>query len=194
MAMTGDKHQTPEVVVQTQSGPMRMCVGCRARCAQSRLLRFGLRPGVGQQPAQVAPTLSALGGRSAYLCPRRECLERAIKRRVFTRAFTGTSGKPSSRSGRAGRAGRGSSSGDSNNSSESGSIESVRAAAADTLWTATTDILRREIDLLGRCAEKSHAHLRRRGLERLLFELSSQPAPSDGRSSTNRQGGTPTHG
>ncbi|WP_372237563.1 YlxR family protein [Enhygromyxa salina] len=153
-----------------------MCVGCRARHAQSQLLRFGLRPGADGKPAQVTPTLSArrsLGGRSAYLCPRRACLDRAIKRRVFTRAFSSTSGRP--------RAGR-------------DTLSAIDPAAADALWTATVDILRREIDLLDRCAEKTHAHLGRRGLERLLFELSSQPAPSDRRSSANRQGGTPTHG
>jgi hypothetical protein len=185
MARTGD-----EVVIGAESGPIRMCVGCRVRRAQDQLLRFGLQPRDASEPAQITPTLGArsFGGRSAYLCPRRECLERAIKRRVFARAFTSASGKRGGRSSTK----LGSKSGSPDDSI--GSIEAVGPAAADALWTGTIDILRREIDLLDRSGEKTHADLRRRGFERLLFELSSQPAPSDRRSSANRPGGTPTHG
>jgi predicted RNA-binding protein YlxR (DUF448 family) len=194
MARTGDERQTSvaddEVVIGTTSGPIRMCVGCRVRRAQGQLLRFGLQPGDARAPAQITPRLGArsFGGRSAYLCPRRDCLERAVKRRVFTRAFTSTRGKRGARSATH----TGNLSGSSDDSL--GSIGALGPAAADALWTGTIDILRREIDLLDRVGEKTHADLRRRGFERLLFELSSQPAPSDRRSSANRPGGTPTHG
>ncbi|WP_373422456.1 YlxR family protein [Enhygromyxa salina] len=141
---------------------MRTCVGCRATRPQGELLRYGLAAG------SVAPAIGArpqLAGRSAYLCPRRACRDRAIKRRAFNRAF-----------------------------STSLALVSGGPTAADALWTATADLLRREIQLLDRSAENPHANLRRRGLERLLFELSSPPAPSDHRSSANGQGGRPTHG
>ncbi|WP_052547242.1 DUF448 domain-containing protein [Enhygromyxa salina] len=202
MSSRGDQHRATAraareaVDSEPLLGPVRMCAGCRVRRAQSQLLRFGLRPGAGSEPAQVIPTLSAGrsgsgsgsgSGRTAYLCPRRECLDRAVGRRVFTRAFSSASGRRAKSGGQhAGPQISGAPSCDT--------ISAVGPAAADALWSAASDLLRREIDLLDRCGEKTHAHLRRRGLERLLFELSSQPAPSDRRSTANRQGGTPTHG
>ena len=143
--------------------PTRTCVGCRAKSAQSRLLRFRL------DGARVVPALRgrppARDGRSAYLCPKRSCLERAISRRAFTRAFSSrASVRP---------------------------VETLDREAADALWTGSADLLRREIDLLGRSAHDPHAEPRRRSIEELLIELSSQPPPSARRPG---KGGSPNHG
>jgi predicted RNA-binding protein YlxR (DUF448 family) len=165
--------------------PIRTCVGCRGKNAQSRLLRFARRADGHVVPANVTRELS---GRSAYVCPRRACLDQASKRRAFTRAF-GTERRRLS----------------------------VIDVDTDALWAATGEQLRREIDLLARSSSPSshtadfpHSHHRRRGLEQLLSELSSQPnapersASKRGPTQTDanvtpatdapREGGAPNHG
>jgi predicted RNA-binding protein YlxR (DUF448 family) len=197
------------------STPIRTCAGCRARHPQGRLLRFTRRADGQVIPANVTRDLS---GRSTYLCPRRACLEQAIKRRAFARAF-GTERRRLS----------------------------VLDVDADALWAATAEQLRAEINLLARTSirtrplrarpafagsptgcsdvdlrlrsgskpapdpESSATHLRRRGLEQLLSELSSQPQapgrsasmrgstrpkdePSRPQPHTPREKGAPSHG
>jgi predicted RNA-binding protein YlxR (DUF448 family) len=62
--------------------PQRTCVGCRARTAQTDLLRLVVVEGViVPDPAGTQP------GRGAYLHPDLECLELAERRRAFPRAF-----------------------------------------------------------------------------------------------------------
>jgi uncharacterized protein len=170
MTFTGD-------MLAVASTPIRTCAGCRARLPQGRLLRFARRPDGRVIPANVT---RELGGRSTYLCPRRACLDQAIKRRAFARAF-GTQQRRLS----------------------------VLDVDADALWAASAEQLRREIDLLVRTARplnpeppSSHTHLRRRGLELLLSELTSQPQdprPSARESlrsipKTPREKGAPSHG
>lgn len=195
--------------------PMRTCVGCRVSSAQGDLLRLHL-VGNDEGGRRVEPAINRRGvarhGRSAYLCPRRSCLDQALKRRAFTRAF-------SSRSA----------------GTETTTVMSIDSSAADALWTNAIAQVRREIELLNRHspkppgpkppgprppgprapgrdtnsalsshpgfrAENPHAQPRRRGLERLLSELSSspippvRPTPIDRRPRSNGQGGTPTHG
>ena len=157
--------------------PERTCIGCRACRAQDRLLRFRRRDDGHVVPATVSRV--ARDGRSAYLCPRPECLSQARKRRAFTRAFA-----------------------------KSGAVvlDPKRDEPWAALWSAAGDELRREIDLLGRSAANPHEHPRRRGFEELLFELSSQPAsptspqvtpetmssasPASGQASLSGKGGT----
>ena len=163
------------------SGPdsvLRTCVGCRVSCAQDDLLRLQLVPlpneGEGEA-GRLAPAMArrARTGRSAYVCPRRSCFDQAIKRRAFSRAF-------SSRN-------------------RSRSVQTLDSAATEALWTAALDQIRGEIELLNRAANP-HAQPRRRGLERLLIELScpptlpNRPTPIDRRARSNGQGGSPTHG
>jgi predicted RNA-binding protein YlxR (DUF448 family) len=166
--------------------PMRTCVGCRVSSAQGDLLRLHL-VGNDEGGRRVEPAINRRGvarhgatGRSAYLCPRRSCLDQALKRRAFTRAF-------SSRSA----------------GTETTTVMSIDSSAADALWTNAIAQVRREIELLSHHsarAENPHAQPRRRGLERLLSELSSapippvRPTPIDRRPRSNGQGGTPTHG
>jgi predicted RNA-binding protein YlxR (DUF448 family) len=167
---------------------MRTCVGCRLRSAQDDLLRLQLAPvDEGSRTLEPAMRRRARSGRSAYLCPRRSCLDQAIKRRAFTRAFSSRSGSPA--------------------------MQGVQPVA-DTLWTRAIEQVRQEIELLDRSSgsvsrlssrpesrtANPHTQLRRRGLERLLSELSCspippvRPTPIARHQRSNGQGGTPTHG
>ncbi|HUK65709.1 MAG TPA: YlxR family protein [Anaeromyxobacteraceae bacterium] len=60
---------------------VRTCIGCGEKAAQRDLVRLLAREG------QVAVDLARSGGRGAYLHARAACLERAVKRRAFARAF-----------------------------------------------------------------------------------------------------------
>ena len=69
------------------SEPERQCIGCGRRGPQSGFLRLALdRETV---PAQVVVTHGTRDrkGRGAYLCRRQVCLDRALQRRAFQRAF-----------------------------------------------------------------------------------------------------------
>ena len=67
-----------------KQGPERSCVGCRRRAAPHELVRLVAHEG------HLAPDIyRRLQGRGAHLCPRLSCLENAIKRRGFNRAFRG---------------------------------------------------------------------------------------------------------
>jgi predicted RNA-binding protein YlxR (DUF448 family)/ribosomal protein L7Ae-like RNA K-turn-binding protein len=64
--------------------PERTCVGCRSADAQSALLRFAFA----DDPPRLAPDPARrLGGRGASVHPRRSCLEQAVRRGGFSRAF-----------------------------------------------------------------------------------------------------------
>ncbi|MFC6092889.1 YlxR family protein [Saccharothrix lopnurensis] len=63
-------------------GPVRTCVGCRARTLPSELLRVVVVDG-----AVVPDTRRRLPGRGAWLHPDQDCLRNAEKRRAFPRAF-----------------------------------------------------------------------------------------------------------
>ncbi len=60
----------------------RTCIGCRSAGPQDELVRFAAVEG------RVVPDLDRrLPGRGAWLHPRRACLEHAMDRRAFDRAF-----------------------------------------------------------------------------------------------------------
>lgn len=66
--------------------PERRCIGCGRRALQAELLRLTLDKG--QVPAVVVPvTGRAHVGRGAYICRCRACLDRAVQRKAFQRAF-----------------------------------------------------------------------------------------------------------
>ena len=70
------------VAETSKPGPVRSCVGCRTRKRATELVRIALVNG------EVAPDLRRLHpGRGAHLCAAAACLERALKRRSFPRAF-----------------------------------------------------------------------------------------------------------
>ncbi|MEO3756446.1 YlxR family protein [Streptomyces sp. B6B3] len=62
--------------------PERTCVGCRQRSARDGLLRVALTGD------RCVPDLrGTLPGRGAYVHPTPACLELAVRRRAFPRAF-----------------------------------------------------------------------------------------------------------
>ncbi len=65
--------------------PARTCLGCRRRDERSALLRMVLRDGV-----VIPDPKAALPGRGAWVHRSRECVESAVKRRAFGRAFRTT--------------------------------------------------------------------------------------------------------
>ncbi|MBX3098075.1 MAG: YlxR family protein [Salinibacterium sp.] len=72
--------------------PVRTCLGCRQRADTSTLLRIVASGG------EVFPDPSAtLPGRGAWVHPNTQCVETAIKRRAFGRAFRVTEALDTSR-------------------------------------------------------------------------------------------------
>ncbi|TBO56183.1 YlxR family protein [Streptomyces kasugaensis] len=62
--------------------PERTCVGCRERAAKSDLLRIVMIEG------ECAPDpRGTLPGRGAHVHPTPACLDLAVRRRAFSRAF-----------------------------------------------------------------------------------------------------------
>nr|WTB34045.1 YlxR family protein [Streptomyces sp. NBC_00830] len=62
--------------------PERTCVGCRERAAKSELLRIAV-----DEDACVPDPRGRLPGRGAYVHPVTVCLDLAVRRRAFPRAF-----------------------------------------------------------------------------------------------------------
>ncbi|MFF2773741.1 YlxR family protein [Streptomyces sp. NPDC058052] len=62
--------------------PERTCVGCRERAAKSDLLRI-----VMIKDECVPDDRGTLPGRGAYVHPALHCLDLAVRRRAFPRAF-----------------------------------------------------------------------------------------------------------
>lgn len=67
-----------------RSTPQRTCVACRESFAQTQLLRLVCAP---QGEQLHLDYLQKLPGRGAYVCATSNCIERAIKRGGFQRAF-----------------------------------------------------------------------------------------------------------
>ena len=66
------------------TGPVRTCVGCRERGLRSDLVRVVLGPDghtLFVDPGRSAP------GRGAWVHPDPGCLDRAVRRRAFSRAL-----------------------------------------------------------------------------------------------------------
>jgi predicted RNA-binding protein YlxR (DUF448 family) len=63
--------------------PTRTCLGCRAACPASELVRLVLT-------AQGIGVAARSAGRGAWLHPRAECVKAAVKTRAFSRAFRQT--------------------------------------------------------------------------------------------------------
>ena len=67
------------------TGPQRSCIACRRTGDKGTFLRFVLAP-----DGTVTPDLEGkLPGRGAYLCQSRRCVQDAIAKRQFSRAFKG---------------------------------------------------------------------------------------------------------
>lgn len=64
----------------------RTCVGCRATEHPDQLVRVASEP-TGDGLRAVVDRTGRLGGRGAWLHPSHECLDTALRRRAFRRAF-----------------------------------------------------------------------------------------------------------
>ena len=63
--------------------PMRQCVGCREKKKKKELIRV-------IKTSDIQVLVDATGkknSRGAYLCPRRECLEKAVKNKGLERSL-----------------------------------------------------------------------------------------------------------
>lgn len=63
--------------------PQRMCVGCREMRPKRELLRVVKST----EGALALDRTGRMPGRGAYICPREECLRRAVKTRQLERAL-----------------------------------------------------------------------------------------------------------
>jgi predicted RNA-binding protein YlxR (DUF448 family) len=70
--------------------PQRTCIGCRKILDQGMLVRYVLSP----QGQVVVDYNRKLPGRGVYTCIDKQCLEAAVKRRQFDRAFKGPIERP----------------------------------------------------------------------------------------------------
>jgi predicted RNA-binding protein YlxR (DUF448 family)/ribosomal protein L30E len=68
-----------------KADPQRSCLGCREVKPKDELLRFVLDP----ESVPVPDIAGKLPGRGAYTCFNRSCLENAVSRKQFNRAFKG---------------------------------------------------------------------------------------------------------
>ena len=77
-------------VANRSEGPVRTCIGCRARATKRELLRVVARPDANDPGRSwyVAPDPSGTApGRGAHLHPTPECLALAERKRAFARAL-----------------------------------------------------------------------------------------------------------
>lgn len=63
-------------------GPVRTCIGCRKEFSKSDVVRIVAGP-----DGPVIDYRDKLPGRAAYVCPRRECIDRALSRETLSRAL-----------------------------------------------------------------------------------------------------------
>lgn len=75
---------------ENHQGPQRSCIGCRKVLDQSLLVRYVLSP----QGEVLVDYGRKLPGRGCYTCFDSACMELAVKRRQFERAFKGLCAPP----------------------------------------------------------------------------------------------------
>ncbi|HHW44394.1 DUF448 domain-containing protein [Desulfofundulus thermobenzoicus] len=63
--------------------PQRMCVGCQQMKPKKELIRVVRTP---EDKIEIDPT-GKRSGRGAYICPQKECLQKAVKGRRLERAL-----------------------------------------------------------------------------------------------------------
>lgn len=68
---------------KTKKTPQRTCVGCREAKPKKTLIRIVRTPG---KSIIVDPTGKA-NGRGAYICPKKECLEAAVKSKRLSKSL-----------------------------------------------------------------------------------------------------------
>lgn len=63
--------------------PMRQCIGCRERRAKQEFIRVVHTP----EGEVLMDKTGRKNGRGAYICKKKECLEKAFKSGAFNRTF-----------------------------------------------------------------------------------------------------------
>lgn len=74
-------------LIDTPREPTRTCVGCRGTDSWSALLRVVVGRDEGGKDALVPDPRRRLPGRGAWLHPKEECLDLAVRRKAFPRAL-----------------------------------------------------------------------------------------------------------
>lgn len=64
--------------------PLRMCIACREMVPKNELIRI-VR--VGENDFEL-DTVGKKPGRGAYICNKRECIEKCLKQKSLNRAFS----------------------------------------------------------------------------------------------------------
>ena len=92
MEGTGRPQSVRAATTRRATPVVRTCVGCRRRDDRSALLRVvAVASGAGDSLVLIPDPHHRLPGRGAWLHPVTACLDRAVRRRAFTRALrTGT--------------------------------------------------------------------------------------------------------
>jgi uncharacterized protein len=74
------------------ASPERQCIGCGRRAPQAGLVRLHAqeREAPEGDPVCVVVVGRGVRGRGAYLCKSQACLDRALRRKAFQRAFRAT--------------------------------------------------------------------------------------------------------
>jgi uncharacterized protein len=71
-------------------GPQRTCLGCRVVLDKDSLIRYVMAA----DGAVLVDYRQKLPGRGAYTCVKRSCVEEAVRRNQFARAFRGRNQRP----------------------------------------------------------------------------------------------------
>ena len=75
------------------ASPERQCIGCGKRGPQREFVRLCVEERDGSAAGGAMKVVTAgrgMKGRGAYLCRKQACLDRALHRRAFQRAFRAT--------------------------------------------------------------------------------------------------------
>lgn len=68
-------------------GPERRCIACGRRGPQESFLRFRAQEVAGSVRVRMDEPGNPRLGRGAYVCPRRACMDRALRRRALQKAL-----------------------------------------------------------------------------------------------------------
>ncbi|MFW0784728.1 YlxR family protein [Gordonia sp. CPCC 206044] len=85
MLSTSEGERTPRDV-SSRHVPVRTCVGCRHRAEATDLVRIVARRG-DEPPTIVVDHARTMPGRGAWLHPRRDCVDAAVRRKAFVSAL-----------------------------------------------------------------------------------------------------------
>jgi predicted RNA-binding protein YlxR (DUF448 family) len=86
MAGFPDSHKPMQARAHEAAPPKRTCIGCRRREDQAVLLRLAVEE-IGGVATVVVDPVRRRPGRGAWMHREPECVELAVKRRAFGRAF-----------------------------------------------------------------------------------------------------------